>query len=44
MRKREVKKTANRLDDLMLKMASKKNYEQYLKLREAFRKELGLEN
>lgn len=40
--KSAVRKNADRLDELMRKMASEKTYKDYLKVRTEFRAELGL--
>lgn len=42
--KSAVRKNADKLDELMRKMASEKTYKDYLKIRTEFRSELGLEN
>ena len=42
MRKSAKEKTADRLDELMERMASKKTLREYRKVRVEFRKELGL--
>jgi hypothetical protein len=42
MKKVAVRKTADRLDELMARMASKKTLKEYLKVRAEFRRELGL--
>ncbi len=40
--KSAVRKNADKLDELMRKMASEKTYKDYLKVRTEFRAELGL--
>lgn len=40
--KSTVRKSADKLDELMRKMASEKTYKEYLKVRTEFRAELGV--